>query len=97
MANKTDNKSSKSKTLSEQVKKAMNKYFKALGDVEPANVYEMVMAEVEPELLIAVMRFTNHNQSKAAAILGLNRATLRKKLNQYKTLHQWQTTITKIQ
>ena len=86
MANKTDNKSSKSKTLSEQVKKAMNKYFKALGDVEPANVYEMVMAEVEPELLIAVMQFTNHNQSKAAAILGLNRATLRKKLNQYKII-----------
>ena len=84
MANKTDNKSSKSKTLSEQVKKAMNKYFKALGDVEPANVYEMVMAEVEPELLIAVMRFTNHNQSKAAAILGLNRATLRKKLHHIK-------------
>ena len=68
MANKTDNKSSKSKTLSEQVKKAMNKYFKALGDVEPANVYEMVMAEVEPELLIAVMRFTNHNQSKACLL-----------------------------
>ena len=62
MVNKTDNKSSKSKTLSEQVKKAMNKYFKALGDIEPANVYEMVMAEVEPELLIAVMQFTNHNQ-----------------------------------
>ena len=80
MANKTDNKSSKSKTLSEQVKKAMNKYFKALGDVKPANVYEMVMAEVEPELLIAVMQYTNHNLSKAAAILGLNRATLRKKI-----------------
>ena len=88
MANKTDNKSSKSKTLSEQVKKAINKYFKALGDVEPANVYEMVMAEVEPELLIAVMQFTNHNQSKAAAILGLNRATLRKKLNQYKIMEK---------
>ena len=88
MANKTDNKSSKSKTLSEQDKKAMNKYFKALGDVEPANVYEMVMAEVEPELLIAVMQFTNHNQSKAAAILGLNRATLRKKLNQYKIMEK---------
>ena len=86
MANKTDNKSSKSKTLSEQVKKAMNKYFKALGDVEPANVYEMVMAEVEPELLTSVMKFTNYNQSKAAAILGLNRATLRKKLHQYQII-----------
>ena len=88
MANKTDNKSSKSKTLSEQVKKAMNKYFKALGDVKPANVYELVMSEVEPELLMSVMRFTKNNQSKAAAILGLNRATLRKKLHQYQIMEK---------
>ena len=88
MPDKTDNKSSKSKTLSEQVKKAMNKYFKALGDVEPANVYEMVMTEVEPELLTSVMKYTNNNQSKAAAILGLNRATLRKKLHQYQIMEK---------
>ena len=79
MPNKTDNNSSKSKTLSAQVKKAMNKYFKALGDVEPANVYEMVMAEVEPELLIPVIRFTKHKQTKPPAIHGHKRPTLRKK------------------
>jgi len=88
MPNTTDNTSSKSKTLSEQVKKAMNKYFKALGGVKPANVYEMVMSEVEPELLMSVMRFTKNNQSKAAAILGLNRATLRKKLHQYQIMEK---------
>jgi len=88
MPNTTDNTSSTSKTLSEQVKKSMNKYFKALGDVEPANVYEMVMSEVEPELLMSVMRFTKNNRSKAAAILGLNRATLRKKLYQYQIMEK---------
>ena len=88
MPDTTDNASSKSKTLSEQVKKAMNKYFKALGDVKPANVYEMVMSEVEPELLMSIMRFTKNNQSKAAAILGLNRATLRKKLHQYQIMEK---------
>ena len=88
MPNTTDNTSSKSKTLSEQVKKSMNKYFKALGDVAPANVYEMVMSEIEPELLMSVMRFTKNNQSKAAAILGLNRATLRKKLHQYQIMEK---------
>lgn len=88
MAHKSDNKNSKSKTLSEQVKKAMSKYFKALGDIEPANVYEMVMREVEPELLRAVMKFANNNQSKAAIILGLNRATLRKKLQHYNILEK---------
>ncbi|KRO34986.1 MAG: Fis family transcriptional regulator [SAR86 cluster bacterium BACL1 MAG-121105-bin34] len=88
MAHKSDNKNSKSKTLSEQVKKAMSKYFKALDDIEPANVYEMVMGEVEPELLRAVMKFANNNQSKAAIMLGLNRATLRKKLQHYNILEK---------
>ena len=74
---------SKNKPLSEQVRKAMKKYFAALGDTNPANVYEMVMAEVEPELLKAVMKYAKNNQSKAATALGLNRATLRKKLHRY--------------
>ena len=61
----------------------MKKYFATLGDINHANVYELVMAEVEPELLKAVMMYTNNNQSKAANVLGLNRATLRKKLHKY--------------
>ena len=73
----------KTKPLSEQVRKAMKKYFATLGDTNPANVYEMVMAEVEPELLKAVMKYAKNNQSKAATALGLNRATLRKKLHRY--------------
>ena len=74
---------SKNKPLSEQVRKAMKKYFANLGDTNPANIYEMVMAEVEPELLKAVMKYAKNNQSKAATALGLNRATLRKKLHRY--------------
>ena len=80
---KTVSQKSKNKPLSEQVRKAMKKYFAELGDTSPANVYEMVMAEVEPELLKAVMKYTNNNQSKAATALGLNRATLRKNLHRY--------------
>ena len=78
----------KNRSLSEQVKKAMKKYFANLGDANPANIYEMVMAQVEPELLKAVMKQTNNNQSKAANILGLNRATLRKKLYRYKIIQK---------
>ena len=78
----------KNKSLSEQVKKAMKKYFATLGDTNPANIYEMVMAEVEPELLKAVMKYTNNNQSKAATALGLNRATLRKKLHRYNIIEK---------
>ena len=78
----------KNKPLSEQVRKAMKKYFATLGDTNPANVYEMVLAEVEPELLKAVMKYTNNNQSKAATALGLNRATLRKKLQRYNIIQK---------
>ena len=80
---KTVSQKPKHKPLSEQVRKAMKKYFATLGDANPANVYEMVMAEVEPELLKAVMKYAKNNQSKAATALGLNRATLRKKLHRY--------------
>ena len=79
---------SKNKPLSEQVRKAMKKYFATLGDAAPANIYEMVMTEVEPELLKAVMKYANYNQSKAANVLGLNRATLRKKLRRYNIIEK---------
>ena len=79
---------SKNKPLSEQVRKAMKKYFATLGDAAPANIYEMVMTEVEPELLKAVMKYAKYNQSKAANVLGLNRATLRKKLHRYNIIEK---------
>ena len=85
---KTVSQKIKSKPLSDQVRKAMKKYFANLDDTSPANVYEMVMAEVEPELLKAVMRYTNNNQSKAATALGLNRATLRKKLYRHNIIEK---------
>jgi Fis family transcriptional regulator len=34
-------------------------------------------------MLEVVMKYTRHNQTKAANVLGLNRGTLRKKLKQY--------------
>ena len=42
----------------------------------------MVMSEVEEPLLQTVMRHTGGNQTKAAALLGISRSTLRKKLAQ---------------
>ena len=79
---------SKNKPLSEQVRKAMKKYLATLGDAAPANIYEMVIVEVEPELLKSLMKYANYNQSKAANVLGLNRATLRKKLHRYNIIEK---------
>jgi Fis family transcriptional regulator len=44
----------------------------------------MVLGCVEKPMLEHIMKRAGGNQSKAAEILGLNRNTLRKKLQQYK-------------
>jgi len=69
--------------LREHVHESLRIYFHNLGGQAPSNLYDLVQREVEPPLLEIVMRFTGGNQTKAAAILGLNRGTLRKKLRQY--------------
>ena len=62
----------------------MNRYFNQLDKKNiPIDVYQLVLNEVEPPLLYAVMDFSNNNQSKAAKILGINRTTLRTKLKKY--------------
>ena len=64
-------------------------YFDNFIDSHP-NFYEIndlhavVCQEVEKVLIQKVMKKTNYNQSKAAKILGLNRNTLRNKLNLYR-------------
>ncbi len=44
------------------------------------------MGEIEPPLFATVMDYTQGNQTLAANILGINRATLRKKLKIYHLL-----------
>ena len=39
--------------------------------------------EIEEPLLLAVMKYTNNNQSETARILGLSRGTLRTKLKKF--------------
>lgn len=65
------------------VQSSLQNYFSHLDGAEPANVYDMVLAEMEIPLLRVVMSYTNGNQSKAAKILGISRGTLRKKLAIY--------------
>jgi Fis family transcriptional regulator len=69
--------------IQEVVKKSLEKYFKDLGEQEPSNVYDMVILTVEKPILEAVMARADGNQSQAADMLGINRNTLRKKLQQH--------------
>mgnify|MGYP000203081000 FL=1 len=74
------------KSLRDYVSEAMQRYFEDLDGQDTKELYDIVMAEVEPPLLEAAMKYTRQNQSKTAALLGLNRGTLRKKLKQYNLL-----------
>jgi two-component system, NtrC family, nitrogen regulation response regulator GlnG len=56
---------------------------RAAGSNPPADLYEEMLNRVEPALLEEVMRRVQGNRWTAAQWLGLNRATVRKKLGMY--------------
>jgi Fis family transcriptional regulator len=66
--------------LRECVTRAVRRYLHDLDSQMPEGLYELVLSEVETPLLREVLQWAGGNQSKAAAALGINRATLRKKL-----------------
>ncbi|MDE2196984.1 MAG: DNA-binding transcriptional regulator Fis [Gammaproteobacteria bacterium] len=70
--------------LRDYAEKTLRRYFADLDGHDPSGVYDFVLGEVEQPLLRSLMDYTRGNQSRAAAILGINRSTLRKKLRQYK-------------
>ncbi len=70
-------------SLRNSVRESLRQYFIRLEGQTPANLYEMVLAEVEQPMLEMVLQYTGQNQSKAAKILGISRGTLRKKMAQY--------------
>ena len=70
-------------SLGECVENALKDYFQQLDGHPAANLYNMLLTEVEAPLLKATLTHTKGNQSRAAEVLGLNRGTLRKKLKTY--------------
>ena len=56
----------KNQPLHDSVRQALESYFSQLKGQVPADLYELVLAEVEVPLLEAVMEYTKGNQSRAA-------------------------------
>lgn len=69
--------------LRDYVAKAVRRYLMDLGECDSHELYDIVLREIEIPLFTEVLRHCDGNQSRAAAILGINRATLRKKLKEY--------------
>jgi len=77
-------KQSREESLGDCVRDALNSYFAQLDGHDGAhNLFQLVMEEVERPLFQTVMEHTQGNQTRAAAVLGISRSTLRKKLAHY--------------
>ena len=72
--------------LDASVRKSLEAYFRDLNGIEPDGIYPMLLQAVEKPMLEVVMAQAQHNQSRAAQWLGLNRNTLRKKLLEHKLI-----------
>ncbi len=71
-------------SLEEVVRLKLKEYFRQTREVELTNLYPLIMERIERPLIDLVLERTQGNQLKAAAMLGINRNTLHKKITQLK-------------
>lgn len=75
--------SAKAIPLRQHVKTTVSRYLKDMGNTAPENLYQMLLAEIEPPLIEEILKRTGGNQSQAAGMLGITRNTLRTKIQRY--------------
>ncbi|CAC9626545.1 DNA-binding protein Fis [uncultured Gammaproteobacteria bacterium] len=73
-----------STNLPDCINTKLKRYFKQLNGEQASGVHKMVMQESESITLKFVLDMVKQNQSEAAKILGMNRGTLKKKIELYK-------------
>ncbi len=65
------------------VRTNMEEFFSHLEGSETQDLLQRVLREVEPPLLELTLKQCDGNQSHAAKMLGINRNTLKKKMDLY--------------
>ena len=69
--------------LASDVERHLRRYFDLHGKMLPApGLYGRIVREVEMPLIVLALEATGGNQAKCAELLGINRNTLRKKINE---------------
>ena len=76
----------RSNEIADAVVRTLDQYFRDLDGERPAAIHDMVIRNVERPMLAFVLERANGNQTVAADMLGINRNTLRRKLNDYELL-----------
>lgn len=72
-------------TIKQLIKQVLEVYLNPQKDYQPKNLYSIVLQEIEKPLIETILEHTQGNISQAAKILGISRATLRKKLKAQST------------
>lgn len=70
--------------LHDCINQKLERYFTQLDDESASGVFKMVTQQTETATLKFVLDKVNQNHSEAARILGINRATLKKKVALYR-------------
>ena len=68
--------------LADSVKRSLERYFKDMDGEKPTSIYEMVLKNIEKPMIETVLGKAEGNLTLAAAMLGIDRNTLRKKMQQ---------------
>ena len=68
--------------LHEAVKRSLERYFKDMDGEKPTAIYDMVLKNIEKPMIETVLGHAKGNLTHAASMLGINRATLRTKMQQ---------------
>ena len=70
-------------SLEDSICALVKNHLKTVGLEYATDVHKMVLEQLEPALLRAVIEHCQHNKTKAAQLLGLSRKTLRTMLLKY--------------
>ena len=71
---------SRNNELHEAVKRSLERYFKDMDGEKPTSIYDMVLKNVEKPMIELVLGQAEGNLTQAATMLGIDRNTLRKKM-----------------
>ncbi len=68
--------------LADAVKRSLDRYFKDMDGEKPTLIYDMVLRNIEKPMIETVLGRAEGNLTLAADMLGINRNTLLKKMQQ---------------